>query len=63
MASTWNVLPTEIPTDGQVVWVRLWSVYGEPVQMEWKEATETFRDPVTGVMDVPWYIVARWREV
>lgn len=62
MATPWQKLPVEYPADGVIVWCRLWSVYGDPVLMQWDNALKVFVDQSGSDLVAPWWIVARWRE-
>lgn len=63
MASPWKRPPTEMPSDGDIVWVRIWSNYGPPFQAKWSEGDQYFIDQGALALVIPWYIVARWKPV
>lgn len=52
MASPWQSLPLQVPTDGATVWVRLNYWFGEPFEAVWDEGNQWFRD--TGPIGFRW---------
>jgi hypothetical protein len=58
----WNSIFTVLPTNNQVVWIRVLSVYGQLVQARWKTSTQQFTTITTGVV-IPVSQVARWKAV
>jgi hypothetical protein len=58
--TSWQTLPTQMPTDGSEVWVRLDQWFGKPFLAYWTEADQNFYDGVNRLY-FPWWRVARWR--
>lgn len=58
MASAWNQLPLVLPVDGSEVWIRrlFWSA---PFVATWSMAGQIFTH--SSGMEIPWYMVAKWR--
>ena len=42
MASDWKILPLDVPTDAQVVWIRINYWFGQPVLAAWDETNQQF---------------------
>lgn len=49
-----------LPSDAQVVWVRLGTNYGDPEQATYTASTQTFVSSASGLI-IPAYMVARWK--
>jgi len=56
----WKYLPTDKPTDTEVVWIRLDPYWSQPFLATWKLGTQTFVT-VANNWTLPWYLVSRWR--
>jgi hypothetical protein len=56
----WNQFPFDIPTDQEVVWVRIKYYYGKPFLAIWIEATQDFTSLDNSIVYPAWTI-ARWR--
>jgi hypothetical protein len=56
----WHWITDLFPTDGSTVWVRRgW--LSAPFQAVWSSSSALFT--VAGVYTLPWYVVAKWREI
>ena len=49
-----------LPSDAQVVWIRVGTNYGDPVLAEFTSSTQEFESEDSGLI-VPAYMVARWK--
>jgi len=56
----WKSPALELPTDGDIVWVRILNYYGEPFQAKYTDADQTFTSQVSPLI-FPAYYVARWK--
>jgi hypothetical protein len=50
-----------LPSDTQVVWIRVGTNYGDPVLAEYDSTAQTFTSDDSGLI-IPAYMVARWKE-
>jgi hypothetical protein len=60
MSGPWKSVFFELPNDTDVVWIRVISIYGEPVLAEYDLGQAVFITEETGVT-VPIYMVGRWK--
>lgn len=60
MAIIWNSPFKTLPANNQIVWIRVISVYGELTLAKWKSAQQKFVVQTTSI-DIPVYMVSRWR--
>lgn len=60
MAIVWNSPFKTLPVSNQIVWIRVISVYGELTLAKWKPAQQKFIVQTT-LIDIPVYMVSRWR--
>ena len=60
MASDWKILPLEVPTDAQVVWIRINYWFGQPVLAAWDETNQQFTIKVNDIVYPAW-VVGRWK--
>ena len=60
MASPWNSIFFETPNNNQIVWVRVISIYGEPVLAKWKNNRKVFQTITTEIKFDAIYC-ARWK--
>ncbi len=56
----WQSLFKAVPADGQVVWIRVLSIYGELTLATTSYEPQGFYVVQTGVF-IPAYMVARWK--
>lgn len=56
----WKSVFKELPTDEQIVWIRVLNIYGELAQAEYDATNQTFTTTLTGVV-IPIYQVSRWK--
>jgi len=60
MASPWKSVFFEVPANNQIVWVRVISIYGEPVLAKWKNNQKKFIIETTAIkFDA--IFCARWK--
>lgn len=59
--SIWNSPFSVLPTDGQEVWIRVISVYGELAEAVYSSSTQVFTVDTIG-SEIPLYMVSRWKE-
>jgi len=55
----WYSFPTNIPTNGQTVWIRVTDYYSTPFQAVYNSTSQQFTSVVNSII-FPAYIVARW---
>lgn len=60
MATDWKILPAQIPTDTEVVWIRINYWFGQPVLAQWSTANQEFTS-VTNSIVYPAWVVGRWK--
>ena len=60
MPTLWSSLPTVVPTDTEVVWVRITYYYTEPFLAQWSAAQQEFTSVDNSIVYPAW-TVARWR--
>jgi hypothetical protein len=60
--STWIQLSSQVPTDGQLVWVRLINESLTPFQANYVDSEFTFVNVVTE-REYPAYMIASWRNI
>lgn len=60
MAAPWNSIFKVLPANGQIVWIRVTSVYGELALAEFQSIKKEFKVIATNVI-IPVYQVSRWR--
>ncbi len=58
MATPWQKMPEDVPTDGQVVWVRRFGT-GAAFVATWRVATQEFE--CTGSLMMPWHYAWAWK--
>jgi hypothetical protein len=56
----WNNPLDILPSNAQVVWIRVGTNYGDPFQAQYNSGTQIFTSQVSGLL-VPAYMVARWK--
>lgn len=56
----WKSLPLDVPTDTEVVYVRIKYYYGEPFLAEWDETLQEFTSVVNNIIYPAWS-VSRWK--
>lgn len=56
----WQELSKAVPSDFQVVWVRINFFYGSPFRARYSASGKTFEAEVTGLL-FPFWTVARWK--
>lgn len=56
----WNSPFKLMPANGQVVWLRVITIYGELVVATYNSVTQTFTTNVTAIV-IPAYMCARWK--
>jgi hypothetical protein len=55
----WKTIPNEIPTNTQLVYVRLWNYFNSPILCNYDESSQAFVT-VTNNIIFPIYTVYRW---
>lgn len=60
MATPWKTIPENVPTDTEVVWVRLNYFSGIAILAEWDASNQQFTS-VTNSIVYPAWIVGRWK--
>ncbi len=60
MPEIWKSVFFELPENNQVVWVRVLSIYGEPVLSTYKSNGKIFTTDTTGIV-IEAIQVARWK--
>ena len=61
MADPWKTILEELPTNGQLVWIRITNVYGQLVKATYNSSMQQFTTQDTSVI-IPAYQVARWKD-
>ena len=56
----WKTLPTNLPVDEQIVWVRINYWFGQPFLATWNEVDSNFTDTVSGLVYPVWSVM-RWK--
>lgn len=57
----WKSIFQIVPSDGQVVWVRVQWFFGTPVVCTYDATLQQFTSNIDGVV-FPCYIIGRWKE-
>lgn len=60
MADPWKSVFFELPTNNEIVWIRVLNIYGPPVLAQWKQGTRLFTTVTTSVK-LEAKFVARWK--
>jgi hypothetical protein len=58
--ATWFKLPNEVPTDGQIVYVRVEYYYSDPFLATFSLSALTFTS-VDNAIVYPAWVIARWK--
>ena len=58
----WKSIYKELPTNRQIVWIRVLDIYGELAQAEYSVAKQSFTTTLTNIV-IPVYNVARWKAI
>ena len=58
--ATWNSLLSEVPTNGQVVWIRAPFYYSAPTLATYDSTDQSFTTNLTNII-YPAYMIGRWK--
>lgn len=56
----WNNPLESLPSNAEVVWIRVGTNYGDPFLAQYNSSTQIFTGQDSGIL-VPAYMVARWK--
>ena len=56
----WKSLLENVPTDGQIVWIRAPFFYSNPTLATYDSSAQSFTTNLTGIV-YPAYMIGRWK--
>lgn len=58
----WKTFPSDVPANGETVWIRVKYYYSAPFQAVYTSATQLFTSTTNAII-YPAYVIARWKAV